>query len=208
MKHYVLFIIIAICPAIRSMAQADSHLAKLANDIISLQRKTSNKARLNQLVLNWSESSMPKITLMDDIGRAANEYRGADANRFKMNQLVTFVYDRQNKGMVSKGDYFNSTEQGVHYSAIEKTVSKGKTVTYTLTGHSGLQEFLFIPFNPNALFTATVNGEKAKKKENGVQYISLPNITKQDTITFTITYDNNNAAAFESFVIVNYNPQK
>jgi len=208
MKHYYLLFILFCLPFSKGFAQDDPHLNRMAGDIKSLQKKAGNKAFLNQLVLRWSESSMPKITLMDEIGRDANEYKGDGANKFRMNQLVTFVYDRQNRGMVSKGDYFNSTEKGIHYSAIEKTVSKGKTVTYTLKGHSGTQEFLFIPFNKKSKYSAKVNNSDAQKKDDGVQYVRLAKVNKQDEIHLSITYDQTNSAKYESFVILNYNRQE
>lgn len=145
---------------------------------------------------------------MDEIQRDRNnEYRGNGANKFKMNQMVTHVYGRQNTGMVSKGDYFNSTEKDVFYSAIEKSVKGKSKVEYALTGHIGIQEFVFISYNPNTKFSASVNGKVAKliDGQKGTLYIKLPKVKKEDKIVFSIT---NEFGYSESFVILNHNPQK
>lgn len=186
-------------------AQDDANLKEMTKDLLAMRKAKASNDVLNTVVLNWSASGKPKITLMDEIRRDKdNEYRGSGANRFKMNQVVTHVYSRQNTGMVSKGDYFNSTEKDVYYSAIEKTIKKGCTATYTLVEHIGEQEFVFVAFNPNTNFTATVNGASAKSKD-GVAVVKLPKVEKEDTITFSIK---NGPSSNESFVILNHNPQK
>ena len=186
-------------------AQDDANLKEMTKDLLAMRKAKASNDVLNTVVLNWSASGKPKITLMDEIRRDKdNEYRGSGANRFKMNQVVTHVYSRQNTGMVSKGDYFNSTEKDVYYSAIEKTIKKGCTATYTLVGHIGEQEFVFVAFNPNTNFTATVNGASAKSKD-GVAVVKLPKVEKEDAITFSIK---NESGSNESFVILNHNPQK
>ena len=190
---------------VRVMAQ-DSYLKKLADDVSNMRKSKASNQVLNQAVIDWSAKECPKITLMDDIGfDRENESRGNGVNKFRLNQLVTFVYSRQNTAMVSKGDYFNSTEKDIHYSAIEKTVKKGCSATYTLTGHIGEQEFVFISFNPKATFSATVNGKKATLKGNGVMWLNLGKVGMQDKILLSIT---NNSPSDESFVIINHNPQK
>jgi hypothetical protein len=186
-------------------AQEDANLKEMTKDLLAIRKAKASNNVLNTAVLNWSASGKPKMTLMDEIRRDKdNEYRGNGANRFKMNQVVTHVYSRQNTGMVSKGDYFNSTEKDVYYSAIEKTIKKGCIATYTLVGHVGEQEFVFVSFNPNTQFTATVNGVSTLSKD-GVAVVKLPKVEKEDTITFSIK---NGPGSNESFVILNHNPQK
>ena len=189
-------------------AQEDENLKKMAADLIAIRKAKVSDKILNETIIKWSASGKPKITLMDEIQRdKTNEYRGNGANKFKMNQLVTHVYGRQNTGMVSKGDYFNSTEKDVFYSAIEKSVKGKSKVEYTLTGHIGIQEFVFMAYNPNTEFSASVNGKPAKPidGQKGTLYIKLPKVKKEDQIVFSIT---NESSANESFVILNHNPQK
>lgn len=208
MKKMTLMLAIGLLTCFGSYAQDDAHLKKITEGVLQLRKAKASNDALNKTVLDWSASGKPKITLMDDIKRDPNnEYRGNGANKFKMNQVVTHVYNRQNTGMVSKGDYFNSTEKDVYYSAIEKTIKKGCTVSYTLIGHIGVQEFVFISFNPNTIFSAKVNGEDAKpiSGKTGVLSMKLPKVNKEDKIVFSII---NNSDSNESFVILNHNPQK
>lgn len=204
-KGLLLLTVMGMMMACGCHAQEDANLKKMTEDLLAMRKAKASNEVLNKTVLGWSASGKPKITLMDEIKRDKdNEYRGNGANRFKMNQVVTHVYSRQNTGMVSKGDYFNSTEKDVYYSAIEKTIKKGCIATYTLVGHVGEQEFVFVAFNPNTQFTATVNGVPAKSKD-GVAVVKLPKVDKKDTITFSIE---NGPGSNESFVILNHNPQK
>lgn len=208
-KKIFVSIVMGILTTMSCLAQEDTHLKKLTEELIQLRNvKSSNDAPYNKVVLSWSASGNPKITLMDEIKRDKNkEFRGEGANKFKMNQIVTHVYKRQNPEMVSKGDYFNSTEKDIFYSAIEKNVKKKSTVTYTLTGHIGDQEFVFVSYNQNSSFSAKVNGIPAKpvKGKKGVLVVTLPDVKKNSTIDFSIT---NNSGNNESFVILNHNPQK
>ena len=207
MKKPILFVLgLGLSTSLSCFAQEDDYLKKLTDDLIQLRETKASSDVLNKVVLNWSASGSPKITLMDEIKRdEINEYRGKGANRFKVNQVVTHVYNRQNTGMVSKGDYFNSTEKDVYYSAIEKTVKESCTVTYTLTGHIGTQEFVFLPFDPQTQFYAKVNGQDATPIRKGIQYIKLEDVKKDSIITISIS---NKSATNESFVILNHNPQK
>lgn len=205
MKKQVLSTVVVLLICISCYAQEDAHLQKLTDGVIQLRKAKASNNALNKTVIDWSASGCPKITLMDEIRRSDNEHQGSDTNKFKINQVVTYVYSRQNTGMVSKGDYFNSTERDVYYSAIEKTVKKNSTVTYKLTGHIGPQEFVFVSFNPKTKYTATVNGKTANILREGVQTIRTGRIATDEEIVFTIT---NNSSNNESFVILNHNPQK
>lgn len=204
----IMFLMVIALTFTNCFAQDDAYLRKMTDDIVLLRKGNVSNDALNKIVIDWSASNRPKIALMDEIKRDENnEYRGADVKKFKMNQLVTYVYNRQNIGMVSKGDYFNSTEKGIYYSAIEKTVKKGNIVTYRLTGHVGKQEFVFIAFNPKTRFTAKVNGKQAEGKvgANDVCWVTIPQVHKEDVIVISIA---NNSPTNESFVILNHNPQK
>lgn len=209
-RGILLLATIGLLTSISTSAQDDVHLKKLTEGVLQLRNAKSSSDALNKAVIDWSKSGSPKITLMDEINKDPNnEFRGNGANKFKMNQVVTHVYNRQNTGMVSKGDYFNSTEKDVFYSAIEKTIKKNCTVTYTLTRHIGVQEFVFISFNPKTEFYAnvTVNGKavESQKSEKGVISLKLPKVKKEDKIVLTIA---NKSGSNESFVILNHNPQK
>lgn len=203
-----LFVVIVLLSSIGCYAQENAHLKRMTDDLLLLRKQKMSSEVLNNIVVSWSASQKPKITLMDEIKRdITNEFRGKGANKFKMNQIVTHVYNRQNTGMVSKGDYFNSTEKDIYYSAIEKNIRGKSTATYTLTGHVGVQEFVFMSFNPKTKFSARVCGMVAKPivGKSGTLRVKLPKVTKDKKIEFAIT---NESGSNESFIILNHNPQK
>ena len=209
MRTKVVFFIIAIwlyhvpCHA---QSITDKYLAKMTEDVKTVRKKKASKDILNKTVINWSAAGQPKVTLMDEIKRDENEYRGKGVFKFKMNQVVYHVHDRQNTKMVSKGDYFNSNERNVHYSAIEKTVKRGKTVSYEISGHAGKQEFVIVSFNPKARLTVKVNNKPAESMGDGVWISSLPRVN--GPIVLSVALDGMDPAQYESFVILNHNPQK
>ena len=209
MKKSLFFILgLGLLSSIGCYAQEDAHLKRMTDDLLQLRKQNVSSDALNKIVVGWSVSQKPKITLMDEIKRdITNEFRGKGANKFKMNQIVTHVYNRQNMGMVSKGDYFNSTEKDIYYSAIEKNIRGKSTATYTLTGHVGVQEFVFMSFNPKTKFSARVCGMVAKPivGKSGTLSVKLPKVTKDKKIEFAIT---NESGSNESFIILNHNPQK
>ena len=200
-----LLMVLGCIAAVSASAQEDAYLAKLTEGVKQIRQEKASKTTLNQTVINWSANDCPKITLMDEIKDPANEYRGNDVKKFKINQIVTYVYSRQNTGMVSKGDYFNSTEKDVYYSAIEKTIVRKRTANYTLAGHKGRQEFVFVSFNPKATFKVTVNGMEAEAIGTGVRRLILPDVKPSQEINIRIE---NLSNSNESFVILNHNSQK
>lgn len=204
----LILLFIGLLTCFDGFAQQDAYLRKMTEGLLLLRKSKGSNDALNKIILEWSASGKPKITLMDEIKKDPNnEYKGNGAFKFKLNQVVTHVYSRQNTGMVTKGDYFNSSEKDICYSAIEKTVKKNSTVTYTLTGHVGVQEFVFMSYEPNSKFFVKVNGKQAMPVSNqkGVLTLILPKVKKEDKIIFSIT---NSSASNESYVILNNNPQK
>ena len=185
---------------IDTQAQEDTYLKKLTDCVVHLRNI------LERTGAQLSAHDCPKLTLMDELKRdEKHEFRGNDAHKFMMNQVVTYIYSRQNTGMTSRGEYFNSTEKDIYYSSIEKNVKKEETVTYTLKGHIGIQEFVFISFNPRTKFTARVNEKEATPKGDGIQVLRLDKVSIDDIITLSIS---NESKYNESFVILNHNPQK
>ena len=187
-------------------AQQNPYLAKLTEGLLQIRNDKSSSKALNKTVIEWSASECPKMTLMDDLKiDKENEFFGKGSNLFKANQLVTYVHSRQNVSLTSKGEFFTSTEKGVHYSAIEKSIKKGHTASYTLEGHVGDQEFVILSYNPKTKFSVTVNDKPAKTIGDGVQAICLPEVLLGDVIKLTI---HNEGPSDDSFVILNHNPQK
>lgn len=192
-------------------AQQDAHLRELTKQVISL--RGANKKSRENLAEKMGKSPI-KIVLMDEIRQDANEYVGKDAFLFWLNQIVANVYSHQHVMLVSKGEYYNSTEKGIYYSAIEKSVQSGKTVSYQITGHIGNQEYVILSFHPDSKFRVSVKLNGSMKIQSGEikgQWsFTLPQVKVRDMMTLQITSlsPTKNKNAFESFAILNFNPQK
>lgn len=192
-------------------AQQDAHLRELTAQVASL-RNANKKGR--EIVAQQMVKSSEKIVLMDEIRPDANEYVGKNAFLFLLNPVVANVYSQQHVMLVSKGEYYNSTEKGIYYSAIEKSVQPGKTVSYQITGHIGNQEYVILSYHPDSKFKVSVklNGkiEVQSREVKGQWSFTLPQVKARDTMTLQITClsSKNNKTPFESFAILNHNPQK
>jgi hypothetical protein len=192
-------------------AQQDAHLRELTKQVISL--RGANKKSRENLAEKMGKSPI-KIVLMDEIRQDANEYVGKDAFLFWLNQIVANVYSQQHVMLVSKGEYYNSTEKGIYYSAIEKSVQSGKTVSYQITGHIGNQEYVILSFHPDSKFKVSVKLNGSMKIQSGEikgQWsFTLPQVKVRDMMTLQITSLSpvKNKNDFESFAILNFNPQK
>ena len=202
---------------LQAQEQTDSYLQDIAKVVKELRK--SNNATRNSAITALSADKKPKVTLMDEIKWAggeeekANEVKGAAGNRFKLNQVVAYVYKKQNHMIESKSDMMNGKEIDIHYSLIEKSIKRGGKVTYQLKGRSGEQDFVFVPFNPKSIFIVTmyVDGKKVDIKEGAdACQIHLSHLSNRQTITFSIDYldDKANKDVVESFAILNYNQQK
>lgn len=216
-KKLMLTMMMAVCFVfVQAQNQSDSYLQDITKVVKEL-RKSNNTVR-NSVVNNLSKDGKPKITLMDEVQLSgdkeekANEVKGAKGNRFKLNQVVSRVYKKQNHQLESKGNMLNGNEMDIHYSIIEKSVKRGGKVTYVLKGRSGDQDFVFIPFNPKTKYVIYMyTGKKEIRKEaTDVCTIHLDDVSRKQPLQFSITYlnDKENKDLVESFAILNYNPQR
>lgn len=193
-------------------AQENQYLRDLTEAVKGL-RKGNDKVR-EQFVNNLSASNKPKITLMDDVECEGDEFKGGNANKFRLNQAIVYVYGNQNQTLTSKdGGMLSSREQGIYYSAIEKSIKKGGSLQCSITGHIGKQEISVVAYRPTAKFRVTVSdGWHNPVVKEGLGNVSLETyrVIRSNNITITIDYieDNSNKGTFESFAILNYNPQK
>ena len=217
MKRKLIFTLLSFMFFMASQAQeqAGNYLLDIAKVVKEL-RKSNNSTR-NSAITTLSAGQ--KLTLMDEIKWAgdeeekANEVKGSKGNRFKLNQVVAYVYKKQNHILENKGDMLNGNEKDIHYSLIEKSIKRGGKVTYQLKGRSGDQDFMFVPYNPKSIFVVTmyIDGKKVDRKEGSdACQIHLDGLSRRQTITFSINYldDKANRDVVESFAILNYNQQK
>lgn len=193
-------------------AQENQYLRDLTEAVKGL-RKGNEKVR-KQFEASLSSSGKPKISLMDDVKSEGDEFKGNDANQFRLNQAVVNVYDRQNHTLTGKdGGMLSSKERGIYYSAIEKSIKKGGTVRFSIDGHVGQQEFSVIAYHPTAKIRVTVtDGFHRPVTNEGIGNVSIVSfgVSGKNTVTLTVEYlgDDKNKELFESFSIINYNPQK
>ncbi len=219
MKKRLIFTLLSFAVFMVSQAQeqTDNYLQEIAKVVKEL-RKSNNSTR-NSAIVTLSAEQKPKVTLMDEVKWAgdeeekANEVKGAKGNRFKLNQVVAYVYKKQNHLLESKNEMLNGNEKDIHYSLIEKSVKRGGKVTYQLKGRSGDQDFMFVPYNAKSIYVVTmyVDGKKVDRKEGSdACQIHLDGLSRRQTITFSINYldDKANKDLVESFAILNYNQQK
>lgn len=219
MKRRLILMSLFVVGFMVSQAQdyTDSYLQDIAKVVKEL-RKSNNSTR-NSVIASLSADQRPKITLMDEIKWAgdeeekANEVKGTKGNRFKLNQVVAYVYKKQNHQLESKTEMLNGNEKDIHYSIIEKSVKRGGKVTYQIKGRKGDQDFIFVPFNPKTEYVVTmyVDGVIADRKDGSdACIIHLNRLSSRQTITFSINYldRKSNKDLVESFAILNYNPQK
>ena len=201
---------------VQAQEQTDRYLQDIVQ-VVKEMRKGNNSVR-NSAIATLSAETKPKVTLMDEVKWAGdeeernNEVKGNKGNRFKLNQVITYVYKKQNHQLESKSNMLNGNEKDIYYSIIEKSVKRGGKVTYELKGRSGEQDFVFIPFNPKTKYVIYLyTGKKEIRKEaTDACTIHLDGILRKLPIKFSITYlnDKENKDLVESFAILNYNPQK
>lgn len=214
MKRKLLLTMLLSVGFVLVQAQTDSYLYEISK-IVKEMRKDNNSVR-NSAISRLSAASKPKVTLMDEIKWAgseeekANEVKGVKGNRFKLNQVITYVYKKQNHLLESKGDMLNGNELDIHYAVIEKSVKRGSKVTYMIKGREGMQTFFIIPHNPNSKYEVYMQGKCYKANDDGDCHIPSFMVPRGQVITFSISYldDKANKDLIESFAILNYNPQK
>lgn len=209
-KLFLMMLTLLMCMGVQ--AQENQYLRDLTEAVKGL-RKADDKVR-KQFVKTLSASNKPKISLMDDAKSEGDEFKGNNANRFRLNQAVVNVYDNQNQTLTSKdGGMLSSKELGIYYSAIEKSIKKSGTINCSFTGHIGKQEISVIAYRPTAKLKVTVSdGWHNPVIKEGVGNVNLESyrVLRNNTVTITIEYvgDDSNRDSFESFAILNYNPQK
>ena len=208
-KLFLTMLALFLCMGVQ--AQENQYLRELTESVKRL-RKAKSKVR-NQIIADLAMEKNPKIALMDDIEGGGAEYDGDEANRFFMNQVFVLVYEKQNHKMESNSIFLSSKERGINYSGIEKSIKKGGLVRYTIDGHKGRQEFVFIPYHPDTKYKVTISDNyrmPIEKIATDVCAIKFYYVRETETITITIEYygGDSNKETFESFAILNYNPQK
>lgn len=184
-------------------AQDDAYLSQLVTAVKSL--RTGNGKNCEKVAWQIGDKRMPKITLLDNLGKGDHELTGKDVYAFRLNKVVAWAYQNQNNKLVTPGRYFNSNETGIAYSAIEKTLKSGSTSEYHLSGHQGVQEMAVVAFHPTTLFTlvVSVNGRVVKNATaKDLVCVKTPSLKKQDVVTIKLSMPANISGGKESVAVI------
>ena len=156
---------------------------------------------------------VPYFTLMNELQDEQNDCGliGAEVESFGVNRMVT---ELKKGGFIQNPirELLNGSDPRFDYSLFEKGIKKGSTATYTMTGRSGRQVFLIIPYSANQPYAVELRKKDgtifpAKGKDaNGITYFSVatqygPGAGEPLTLEISNKDPNNNA----SFVIINHN---
>ena len=170
MRKLLMMLTLFLCTGVQ--AQENQYLRELTEAVKGL-RKADSKVR-DQFITQLSEKNNPKITLMDDVICEGDEFKGAKANRFRLNQSVVYVYGNQNPSLTSKDDgMLSSKERGIYYSAIEYGMPQPENFF-----KMGFDEQLWnkalrnATFDPKVLFAAPASAFNERRR-NGCQRRSL-----------------------------------
>ena len=149
------------------------------------------------------------FTLMDELKDKTNdcvmiktqvEFLGIN----RMMNEIKRSHSVQNTGK----DLLDGADPRFNYSIYEKGIKSKSVASYTLSGRSGRQVFVVIPYNPTQNYTVTIrinskNYRPASKDKNGISYFFLDKGFK-DKQTVNLSIENKEAHN-ASFVIANHN---
>lgn len=176
---------------------------KLMNAVLLLRQHDIKSWNLAQDEL---EKRLSQITLMNEITDKNND---CQVKLFGVNRLVTEL--KNGRKILNPGKELLDSRT-IHYSLYEKGIKKGCTSTATLTGRTGKQVFLVIPFSRKQPYATELRKNDGTlytpiaKDANGITYYLIDTDTgpaKGETLTLKIT--NKDTQQNVSFVVINHN---
>ncbi len=202
MNFRLLLIGLALCglPVMAQQPAMDSNLKALVDIVVSLRAS-------DQGAYNRAQSKLSTYTFwtpMNETGRVqATECLPSDkVPGFKLNRMLARI-ETDRVLVTSHGDMLNGGALRIANYLFERSITAGRSVTYTLKGREGKQAFVIVAYNPKAAISVTVDG-KSYKPENGV--ITFPagskDLRRDQSISFTVT---SQSPDNQSFVILNHN---
>ena len=159
------------------------------------------------------EKWLPKFTLMNELQDQENDCLliNSQVKSFGVNRIVSEL-KRGNRVQNSGRELLDGADVRFNYSLFEKGVKMGRTATYTMSGRSGKQVFLVVPFasvQPYTVELVKADGTVIPpygKDANGITYFEVDQAggpAPGETLTLKIT--NKDASHNASFVIINHN---
>lgn len=153
------------------------------------------------------------FTLMDELRDDAHDCPlvSGQVRSCGVNRMVSEL-KRGHRVQNSGRELLDGADARFNYSLYEKGIKKGSTATYTMTGRSGRQVFLVIPYSAKQAYSVELSRQNgtvispAGKDINGVTYYIIDSANGPvpgETITLKIT--NSDPDNHASFVIINHN---
>ena len=170
-------------------------------------------------VKSWNQAQdelekwLSKFTLMNELQDRENDCLliNSQVKSFGVNRIVSEL-KRGNRVQNSGRELLDGADVRFNYSLYEKGVKMGRTATYTMSGRSGKQVFLVVPFTssqPYSVELVKADGTAIPsygKDANGITYFEVDQAggpAPGETLTLRIT--NKDASHNASFVIINHN---
>lgn len=167
---------------------------------------------------NWNEAKhelskrLGIFTLMDELKDFKHDCALIEKNvkSFGLNRMIKELKAGKRVQNTGKG-LLDGSDSRFNYSIYEKGIKKGNTSVYKLSGRSGKQLFIIVPYNPEQQYSTTlgIDGGKtyspALKDEKGITYYLI------DTADGPAVGENlkleisNNGGNNASFVVINHN---
>ncbi len=159
------------------------------------------------------EKWLSKFTLMNELQDRENDCLlvGSQVKSFGVNRIVSEL--KRGRRVQNTGrELLDGADVRFNYSLFEKGVKMGSTSTYTMSGRSGKQVFLVVPYassQPYSVELVKADGTVIPpygKDTNGVTYFEVDSSNGPapgETLTLKIT--NKDSKQNASFVIINHN---
>lgn len=188
----------------------DSVTCKLMDAVLILRQDNKQSWISAQTEL---QKIAPLFTLMNELQDRQNDCAliGTDVESFGVNRMVT---ELKKAGIVQDPirELLDGSDTRYNYSLFEKGIKKGSTATYTMTGRSGRQVFLIVPYSVNQPYAVELRNNDGTihpatgKDANGITYFLIstqygPESGEPLTLKISNRDPNKNA----TFVIINHN---
>lgn len=189
---------------------AETETAKLREAVLLL--RSNNRNHWNK-AHNILSTRINMITLMDELKDASNDCAlvGTQVQSLGINRMINEL--KRGRRVQNTGkDLLDGADSRFKYSIYEKGLKKGRTATYILTGRSGEQIFLIVPYKSTQNYSVELRiGEKCviqplQKDKDGITYYHIsksdgPRIQEKLYLKISNKDQSENAA----FVVINHN---
>ena len=217
-RHIILMTALFLTVAVQGQ---NKELDKLVQAVASLRQPDAAKQKAAYQTVSKTLEGDKEWTPMDELVADVklNECRPTDktVSWFRLNTMLNTIMQKRQGLNTSRGDFLNGEDPNFNFSLIEKSVKPQKSVSYTMKGRQGTQEFVVMPFDISGTASLNVdiyrqvNGKWSKmtsdkQLRNGNIYLTLKEkVTKETQLKLQI---DNKGTAGMAVVIINHNTRK